>query len=261
MHKLHRINDYSKIVPGNKYSTNKNGIVEILSRNGNKIIVKFIDTGYIKKTNINKLKSGVLKDNYKPRIHGIGFYGDDTSKNTEVKRILYTRWRNMLSRCYNINNKYYDIYGGSGGVTVDKRWYNFSNFLHDVEQLENWSEENLINKKISLDKDKLQQNKVSKVYSKDTCCWLSIKEQNQLIDFEKAHQHEMIPFAWSKGSQSGLFLGVSKFAKEHNLIKSQITKCINGECSQHKGYKFRKCTQKELDKLMQAFNDYPRDGR
>lgn len=237
----HRINDFINIIPGNIYTTNKNGNLEIIERNNNIIIVRFLDTGYIRSSTINKLKSGVIKDKYRPIVYGIGYYGENKIPNSKTKRILYTRWKNMLSRCYNPKNKYYKIYGGSG-VTVSKRWHNFSNFIEDVKKLKGWNETDLLSNKITLDKDKLQKDKKQheKIYSKDTCCWLSVKEQNSLIDFEKSHKHEMILFIWEYNGNSGVYFGIGKFAREHNLIKSQISKCIDGIYSQHKGYKFKK---------------------
>ena len=257
----HWINDFKNIIPGHIYTTSQNGNLEILERDHNNIIVRFLDTGYVRSSTINKLKAGVIKDKYRPIVYGVGYYGENKIPNSRSKRMLYTRWKNMISRCYNSDNKYYRLYGGVG-VRVSERWHNFSNFIEDVTKIDGWDMDKFLSNKITLDKDKLQKDKdpSEKVYSKDTCCWLTVKEQNQLIDFEKSHAHEMIPFVWEYNGNSGIYLGIGKFAKEHNLIKNQISKCIDGVYSQHKGYHFRKCTNQEL-KSIDTFNDYPRDGR
>jgi hypothetical protein len=43
----------------------------------------------------------------------------------------YTRWRGMLGRCFDPNNKYYCYYGALG-VTVCERWLTFENHYSDV---------------------------------------------------------------------------------------------------------------------------------
>jgi len=248
MIKLHRINNFSNIKVGNIYSTNQNGYFKIIKILKNKYIIKFLSTGYIKTTKLSKIKSGVLKDKYKPIAFSIGYYGDLKTLDKKLSRELYCRWRNMLSRCYNENNAYYKLYGGNN-VYVSDRWHNFSNFFEDVQLLNGWDRTRFMKKMITLDKDKLQQNSIKKVYSKDTCCWLSIKEQNEYIDFKSSHKHEMIPFAWEYNNKHGIALGITQFAKEHNLTIHSISLCINGTYSQHKGYKFRKCTDDELKLL------------
>ena len=149
----------------------------------------------------------------------------------------------MLSRCYNKNNQYYRLYGGAG-VTVDNRWHNFYNFYNDIQTLDGWNKDDFLNKKITLDKDKLQQKSDKKVYSKDTCCWLSIIEQNSLIDFVSAHENEMTKFlAIFPNGDKIIYSGVKRFCREYskyNLIPQSIISCINGEQSQHKGFKFSK---------------------
>lgn len=80
----------------------------------------------------------------------------------------------MLSRCYNTKNKNYNQYGGIG-VRVDPRWYCFENFVEDVKTLPGY-DKFLGNPDIyQLDKDYLQQNipHSQRVYSKNTCIWIS----------------------------------------------------------------------------------------
>ena len=190
--RIHRINDFENIKVGNIYSSKFNGYFKIIDITGQIYTIEFIETGYIKKTKLPKIRQGNLKDIYKPIVYGVGYLGENI-KSSKLKRDLYTRWRNMLSRCYNESNKYYNVYGGNN-VVVDKRWYNFYNFYHDVQKIDGWNIDKFLNKEISLDKDKYQKVCTHKVYSKDTCCWLSIKEQNSLVNFVDAHDKEMIEF-------------------------------------------------------------------
>lgn len=49
----------------------------------------------------------------------------------DAKSSLYTRWAQMISRCYNKNNKAYKNYGGRGIKTCE-RWKKYENFRHDM---------------------------------------------------------------------------------------------------------------------------------
>lgn len=83
----------------------------------------------------------------------------------------YHTWVAMLQRCYNTSHKQYAVYGGRG-VRVCDRWNtasggSFQNFLADMGDPPIGME---------LDKDKLGNGLL---YSPETCCWLSRKEQSQ----------------------------------------------------------------------------------
>jgi hypothetical protein len=47
------------------------------------------------------------------------------------KHPLYKTWRCMLERCENKSSKDYGNYGGRG-VSVCKRWHDFTSFVEDV---------------------------------------------------------------------------------------------------------------------------------
>ena len=80
-------------------------------------------------------------------------------------------WTNMVQRCTNPNNPDYKDYGARGVVVCD-RWLtskggSFANFLSDMGPKPDG---------LWLDKDKLGDGKL---YSPETCCWLTPKEQMQ----------------------------------------------------------------------------------
>ena len=52
----------------------------------------------------------------------------------EDKRPLYNSWSGMIERCNNPSRSFYERYGGRG-ISVDKRWLSFENFLSDMENL------------------------------------------------------------------------------------------------------------------------------
>ena len=141
------------------------------------VVIQFLDShGYTKKIQYNKCKSGEVKNPFYPSVHGVGYLG--VMSNGEVPKVSYngkqTReyatWRNMLKRCYDFQslerNPTYQA------CSVVERWHSFSNFLEDMPKIENyplWL--NNPNQGISLDKD--LKCKGDKVYSLETCCFLT----------------------------------------------------------------------------------------
>jgi hypothetical protein len=110
-----------------------------------------------------------LTDYLSPTVYGIGMIGyANPRKNWKD----YQRWTNMLARCYDLNNKNYNSYGGKG-VYVCLRWLRFDYYLEDIVKLPGY--EDMINNpnvKYHIDKDVLQQGCEIKVYSPKTCIWL-----------------------------------------------------------------------------------------
>lgn len=98
-------------------------------------------------------------------VCGIGYVGNDYNKNTDKK--LYSRWSNIIQRCYNPNSTSYPYYGGNG-IAVALEWYNFSNF-------KKWFLDNVYdigNESLVVDKDILIPNNT--IYSSDTCLLVPI---------------------------------------------------------------------------------------
>lgn len=141
------------------------------------VVIQFLDShGYTKKVQYSKCKNGEVKNPFHPSVHGVGYLG--VMSNGEVPKVCdngkqtreYATWRNMLKRCYDFQslerNPTYQ------GCIVVERWHSFSNFLEDMPKIENyplWL--NNPNQGISLDKD--LKCKGDKVYSLETCCFLT----------------------------------------------------------------------------------------
>ena len=94
------------------------------------------------------------------------------TKHGLYKHALYNTWNDMNDRCNNSNSAGYDSYGGRG-VTVCKRWHSSNpngckNFIDDMHP--SWESG------LQIDKDKI--NPKAKLYSPETCCWLTIKENS-----------------------------------------------------------------------------------
>lgn len=164
---------------GSIWKTNNYGDVKIIgkSEEKNKLICEFKD-GTILHFRVGDIKTGRLKNPNQPSIYGIGFLGIGESKTKIGKKITkeYNCWRGMIRRCYDKktqikNPTYVDC-------MVDKRWHNFQNFCKDIVQLEGYKEwkSNVKSGEYALDKDiKIKGNKI---YSKDTCKFVTISENS-----------------------------------------------------------------------------------
>ena len=147
--------------------------------------IKFIKSGSIKEVRLEYIINGKIHDDYAPSVAGIGYLGKASRANQPRK--YYDLWRNMIHRCYNPKRHDYGRYGGKG-ITVCERWHCFEYFLEDIALIDGWNKEKFENSKIQLDKDKKQFNipHNQRVYSKDTCEWLS-PEDNYMYRKERGN--------------------------------------------------------------------------
>lgn len=137
---------------------------------------------------------------------------------------------NMMSRCYNKNNPKYKSYGAQG-VRVDERWHKLSNFLEDVDRIEGWDEELFLANKLRLDKD--TKVKGNKVYSLNTCRWVSPEENSK---HKPNAQRDIIAIA-PDGTEME-FYNQTDFAKKHGLDRISIHDCLVKKISHHYGWQF-----------------------
>ena len=182
--RIRNVNDLTLNV-GDVLESNNYGKVEIVEGfkhvNFNKYCkVKFLNTGNENWFSAYEIRKGNIKDLYAKTFFNIGYLGDYQNfglKKTVIKKLL-TRWGCMIKRCYDKDNHKYSAYMGKG-VTVDERWFCFANYIEDVIKIQGYSEEGILNSKIQLDKDFLSNDK--KIYSKDTCIWLTQQQNNELF--------------------------------------------------------------------------------
>ena len=166
--------NYDKVYATKHYGDYK--IIEYLGYINNDsrawVKIKFLTTGYEKNIRYDYIGHDIL-DPYYPRIHGVACIGEFAGSRDEYKSD-YDRWINTISRCYNEDDKDYPNYGGSG-VRVCDEWLNFSNYYKDIQNIPGYRFKQQDPKNWVLDKDYLQQDidKSKKIYSKDTCVWVS----------------------------------------------------------------------------------------
>ena len=204
--------------------------------------IKFIKTGYETIAKLKIINEGSVKDLLYPNVKGVGCLGEKYDEikddDRELFESLYDRWYNILNRCYNEKHKSYPDYGAKG-VYVCDRWLNFSKFYKDVQKLDNYDYKMILDKKLTLDKDSLQQNLNKKVYSPETCTWLTRKQQQSYIDQSAKAKKQFMKFRWEDpNGNTGVGDGIAPFAREHGLNENRVRDVIKGRQNQTRGWKF-----------------------
>ena len=139
--------------------------------------------------------------------------------------------KSMMSRCYNVNDTHYSIYGAKG-VTVHERWHNLDNFIEDIDKVDGFEYDKFIVAEIQLDKDLKQIGSDNKVYSLDTCIFLSRSDnsgnrnnnQDMVIIDPDGNRYET--------------RNREKFCREHNLDTRHAHAVLQGKNPHHKGWQF-----------------------
>lgn len=146
--------------------------------------IRFSNTGSTRRIGAGCMYGKVrhITDWFAPSICGVGYVGNLGGSATRHR--CYVPWIGMINRCYNPKSTSYPLYGEKG-VTVDPRWHSLEKFIEDVPNIEGYNAELYASGQLSLDKDTKQVGVKAKVYSKDTCVFLSVKENSQLASGKK----------------------------------------------------------------------------
>jgi hypothetical protein len=229
-----------RIKIGDIYENNANQKYEVVSsrrvdvgngRKNTKYKVRFVETGYEREVEQVEIKRGKIKDKMEKSVYGVGYMGN--VKMVDHKNI-YGIWSAMLERCYNKENKSYHAYGEKG-VHVCERWHCFENFLNDIKNISGYDEELFNDGKLHLDKDKNQINSDAKVYSLETCEFLSFEENMKYTNHDN---QKILCYGLSPSGEIFEIFGLTEFANSNSLQKTHISACIKGKSKSHKGWKF-----------------------
>lgn len=136
-----------------------------------------------------------------------------------------------MRRCYKQNHPRYHLYGGSG-VTICEKWRRLEGFIEEVDLIEGFNSELLVNGKIHLDKD--SKDIKNKIYCLSKCKFISIEENNK---YKPNQQRNII--GTSPNGDTYEFFNQSEFAREHNLRQTSISGCLKGKCKTHKKWEFK----------------------
>lgn len=206
---------------GDVLESKSDGSFEIISNERwNKVCYKF-KSGYTGVGTRQQVSRGQVKDYFKPVYFGVGFIGGRKYKTKAGSKTLsaYSRWKLMLKRCYDKSDEKYHNYGGAG-VTVCDDWHNFQNYAC-------WF---YSNHKDGCDVDKDIGSSSNKIYSPETCSFVSHQE-NCDYSFAKTYM-----FACPEGNHMKI-RNLNKFCRDNNLTPANMRKVLNGERSHHKGYR------------------------
>lgn len=181
--------------------------------------IEFHNTGYHAIVTRGKMISGEVKDKYVPSVYGIGYLGDEYYITDPEKRMYYKTWADMIKRCYCPETVDYKDYGAKG-VTVDPRWYNFTTFYFDIRNIPGFWNKRANTKLYKLDKDYLQQHLPhnKRVYSKDTCVWIS-NDENALMSGRDNNGTKCYGTIMENEYFVSIILGI-KYAKFRDLIEA-----------------------------------------
>lgn len=203
-------------------------------------------------TNYQKCKNGSVANPYHKSVYGVGCLGlmSDGSKPRTVKednyRIMvkeYNLWHNMIRRCY--DDKLHEQEPSYKDAIVCDRWLTYANFLEDLPLIEGYDLW-LNNEGYALDKD-LKGNG-SKVYSFETCCFITISENSKEANLREREQRKQ-PQQGTKiyginiktGEQTRIFNSVKEASNYFNVKSSaRFFECLNGQRKTYKGYTWHK---------------------
>ncbi|MCY7451806.1 hypothetical protein MCZ47_16320 [Bacillus altitudinis] len=203
-------------------------------KNGTSLFrIRFIETGYERDVEKVEIKRGNIKDRYQRSVFGIGYLGD--TKMVGHKR-EYSVWSSMLARCYDKSSSGYPNYGGAG-VSVCERWHSFELFLKDIVRIEGFDKDLFSKGLLELDKDikQFDLSKNKRVYSADTCCFVSREINSKYRDTKNA---KLLFKATSPSGESFTVSGLRPFAAKHGLHRPIIKKCLRGERADYNGWTF-----------------------
>ena len=143
------------------------------------VTVKFCDEyGVEVHTTWQNCQKGQVKNPYFTSQYGVACLGVGdfvTYVNGKPTR-EYELWRGMLKRCYSGAERFKTY----ANVTVCDRWLCFANFIEDLPLIENydlWRDNP--NQYIALDKDLKQIGVENKVYSLNTCKFVTASENTK----------------------------------------------------------------------------------
>lgn len=190
--------------------------------------VQFLDTGSISSFRAKHIKTGSIRDPYAKKVCLVGCTGNLPTVGDY--KPYYSIWHDMIHRCYDPNNKRFHAYRN---VVVSLDWCTFSNFYADCIKLPGYDKEKVERGELVIDKDSKQRFQTLKIYSKDTCVWITKHENNKMQD---GQQRRFV--AVSPTGEVFNDCNITDFARVHDLERRGISAVLHGRNKTTKGWKF-----------------------
>jgi len=219
---------------GNIYRTNC-GNLKVIGKGKKKgyYICRF-DDDTIVMAYCSAITSGSVKNPNSPMVYGAGYLGQGehkAHKNGE-KTKEYILWKDMIKRVY--DSKYHEKSPSYKECRVSEEWLCFQNFCNDIKELKGYKEWlNSAPREYCLDKDLKVKN--NKLYSKDTCVFITTVDNTMLSRGTYGTVY--------KATKDGIvyeFTNRRDFEREHGLHKNCITYYLKAN-KEFKGWRFEKC--------------------
>lgn len=221
----------SKITIGNIYINTKGREFEVLYKYKNKMVYrcKFIESGFECDVSYTNILKGTVKDRLYPSVCGVGMFGyaPDCIKHTRI----YSIWSHMINRCYNPKRKDYNLYGGCG-VSVCERWHRLDYFIEDLPLIDGYNKDLFDMGELELDKDLKQIGLINKIYSLQTCTFISRTRNIQL-----AWGHPVI-VKDIQNDQMYICNSLSEAATITNSVHGYVSRCLSNGKLMKNQYKF-----------------------
>lgn len=220
-------------IVGEMYESNNCGRFEIIKKAGRTVqghqlyLIRFLKTGYATEAVKRSIKRGEVRDPFYPSIYGVGYTGNSTAtEGGEIKK-SYSRWYDMLRRCYKPDHPQYRDYGGRG-IGVSERWHCFEHYEQDVLLLEGYGD---------VEKDTLDRIDNDGNYEPSNCRWASRETQN---NNQRQRKDQKTFIAITPGPGDGFYFAdnQTEFARAHDITQQGISKCLRGGLKTHKGWRF-----------------------
>lgn len=237
-------NEVSGEIIGKTFKNIKGYLFKVLKKDGrNKsgqqlYRVRFENTKYECTVTKQCIKEGAVRDRFEKSVLGIGYIGNATTIGHEREHMV---WSHMLDRCYNKNNKKdYPSYGKIG-VKVCDRWHSLENFIHDVPLVDGFNKELFDAGKLTLDKDakQLDISHKNRIYSLETCKFITIEENTSYRDTQKYSKKFM---AISPDEEKQFVVGIKNFCNKYGFDSRAINARLSGRLTRpYHGWRFFEC--------------------
>jgi hypothetical protein len=152
----------------------------------------------------------------------------------------YTLFKGMMARSY--NKDYQERNPSYIGYSIEESWHCFQNFCEDIPFLEGYDKWLVMQGEgpDSYELDKDIKVKGNKVYSKDTCMFVSRRENNK--SGNKTHPKRLTRLTYKatrlEDGHTEIFTNQAEFADKYKLQRAKVNCCIKGTRKTHKGWKF-----------------------
>lgn len=218
-----------EIIIGNQYKTNYCGTLTVLEKKkGDMYLIEFTDTKFRKFVRGSQIREKCVRDPMRRSLCGVACIGNIRTKG--VYAPFYSIWHDMMNRCYNPNNKRHNSYQN---VSVCDRWLVFENFYNDCKNIDGFDFDKIVSGELVLDKDVKQRFSATKIYSKDTCCWILKEDNNKIQDSQ-----QKLFYALSPNNIKYSDTNITNFAKTHSLNRKNISGALHGRAKTVHGWKF-----------------------